>query len=233
MDIKNSNQQYGPLDGMKASSVENETPKKGSYRMILITAIVMLIGISGYLVLSNDNIKQQLIGKLPFNIPGGGAASDKGSVALPSGNDQSIDRQQPWIDIVNASPGKTYNLSDPIILYVDVSSGGQDITGYDALLTFDKAYFDLVEVSSALPNFQIFKFDNKNHISVTGIKDINDRTQSIFDNTHLLKLTLKPKQKGTSKVGIVTNVGREVTQLVDVNVAVIKPQAGSEEITVN
>ena len=201
--------------------------------MILITAIVMLIGISGYLVLSNDNIKQQLIGKLPFNIPGGGAASDKGSVALPSGNDQSIDRQQPWIDIVNASPGKTYNLSDPIILYVDVSSGGQDITGYDALLTFDKAYFDLVEVSSALPNFQIFKFDNKNHISVTGIKDINDRTQSIFDNTHLLKLTLKPKQKGTSKVGIVTNVGREVTQLVDVNVAVIKPQAGSEEITVN
>ena len=233
MDIKNTNQQFGPLDGMKVSSVENETPKKGSYRMILITAVVILIGISGYLVLTNNKIKQQLIGKLPFNIPGGGAVRDNVSVALPSGNDQSIDRLQPWIDIVAENPGKIYTKSDTITLYIDVFSGGQDITGYDALLAFDRTFFDLVEVTSALPNFQIFQFDNKTHLSITGIKDVNDRSQSIFENTHLLKLTLKPKKKGTSKVGIVVAAGREVTQLVDVNVLVIKPQPGSEQITVN
>ena len=235
MDIKNTDQQYGPLDGMKVSSVENETPKKGSYRMILITAVVILIGISGYLMLTNNSIKQQLQARIPFNISGGGGAvnDNNTSVVVPEGNDVSIDKSKAWLDIVPENAGQTYTMSDNVVLYVDAASGGQDITGYDALLSYDRAYFDLVEVNSAVPNFKIFKFDNKTHTSITGIKDVDDQSQSIFDNTHLLKLTLKPKQKGVSKVSIAATAGRETTQLVDVNVVVIKPQLGSEQVSVN
>ncbi len=234
MDIKNTNQQFGPLDGTKVSSVENEAPKKGSYRMIIITAVVILIGISGYLVLTNNALKQQLQSRIPFNISGSGeTVSDNTTIVVPTGNDQNIDRTKSWVDIVPENPSKNYTTSENVVLYVDVSSGGSDMTGYDVLLTFDRAYFDFVDVSSALPNFQKFQFDNKTHISVTGIKDPDDKSQSILDNTHLLKLTLKPKQKGTSKVSIVEAAGKEVTQIVDVNVQVIKPQLGSEELTVN
>lgn len=233
MDIKNNNQQFGPLEGAKTSSVENETPKKGNYRMIIITVVVLFIGISGFLVLTNANIKQQLIGRFTPNVGGGGAARDNNSVPVPTGDEKSIDKNLPWIDIVSAEPGQTYSTADTVTLYVDASSGTADITGFDVLINMDKEYFELVDVTSELPNFQIFKFNNENHVSVTGIKDIEDQGQSIFENARLLKLTLKPKKSGTSTVSIVPAFDKEVTQLVDVNVQVVKPQAGSEQVTVN
>jgi len=90
----------------------------------------------------------------------------------------------------------------------------------------------VISVSSKSDAFQIFSFDKGTHSSVTGIKNIQVTEPTIFDETPLVSIILRPKMKGEGLLTVTSTKDKEKTQFVDNEVNVIIPQIGSVFITV-
>ncbi|HRN70475.1 MAG TPA: hypothetical protein PLS49_04785, partial [Candidatus Woesebacteria bacterium] len=112
-------------------------------------------------------------------------------------------------------------------------SEGRDITGYDLLITVDPEMFELESVSTAIPGFTVFPFNNGEYIAITAIKDIGQNDPTILDGTDMLTMEFKAKKKGKGIISGVVENDKEKTQLVDVDVQVLSPQIGSAEVQIN
>ncbi|MFA9289372.1 MAG: hypothetical protein ACEQSA_05865 [Weeksellaceae bacterium] len=220
-----------PLDNTTTpTDIGMEPVKHHSYRMIVITLIVILVGIGGAVVLSNNLLKSKMKEEINLTPTGTSATTENETQTVPV-VEPIANRAQPWVEIVQSTQQPAV-VGQDLTLDVVASSTGKDITGYDVLIYIDRTMFDIVSVTSDLPNFSIYQFDKKTHLTVTGIKDLQDRTQSIFDNTILLKVVVRPKQVGSGTVSLYKSEGKEKTQLVDAQVTVIEPQIGSSQISI-
>ncbi len=221
------NSQYGPVDSVKMNDVD-EPNKHHSYRMIIITVIVILIAIGGFIIAQNENLQQTM--KRTLSLGGDGGESITGR-SVPDVTESSIaSRDRSWMEIV---PEKsTYTTSETVTLTINGYTEGRDITGYDVLLTLDTDIFELQSVSTAIPGFTVFPFDNDGYIAITAIKDIGENEPTILDGTEMLTVELKPKKKGTGVISIALENDKEKTQFVDVNVEVLVPQIGSAQVEI-
>jgi len=66
---------------------------------------------------------------------------------------------------------------------------------------------------------------------VTGIKNLQSQDPTLFNDTPLVKVVIKPKTTGEGVVTVLSTKGQERTQLVDKDVVIIEPQVGSDFIT--
>lgn len=222
-----NNQQYGPVDSVKLNDVDQPN-KQHSYRMIIITVIVILVAIGGVIISQNENLQQTMKRTLTGQEEGETVTGQP----IPLLEVSSIEsRERAWIELIPAAT--SYSQSENVVLTVKGFSEGKDITGYDLLVTLDPEMFELVAVSTAIPGFTVFPFDNGEYVAITSIKDIGAEEPSILDNTDMLTIELKPKKKGTGIVSIALENDKEKTQLVDAEVQVVIPQIGSAQVEIN
>jgi hypothetical protein len=203
--------------------------KKQGYRMIFITVIVILIAICGFMVAKNENLQQVLKNTVPSN-----STPTQDTVRAPFvAPDVSAitNRQIPWVE-VTSDTGTNLSQNTPFTFTVKGSSGGKDITGYDVLLAIDPTMFEIVSIDSAIPAFSILKFEKGSHVTITGIKDLGQNEPSIFNDTMILKVTVKPIQKGNSTLSVLLTNKHEKTIFVDTEVNPITPQVGSLAVSV-
>lgn len=222
------NKEYGPVGSVKMNDID-EPNKNHSYRMIIITVVVILIAIGGIVIARNENLQQTMKRTLSFGRMGSETNTGRSEPTLTVSSIESRDRA--WIEIRPAKD--SYTLNETVTLTVTGSSEGKDITGYDLLLTIDKDMFELQSVSTAIPGFTVFPFDNGSYIAITAIKDIGEDAPTIFDETDMLTVELKPKKKGTGVISVALENDKEKTQLVDVDVQPITPQIGSAQVEIN
>ncbi|MDP4011602.1 MAG: hypothetical protein Q8P72_05260 [Candidatus Roizmanbacteria bacterium] len=225
--MENQNQSYGPLDS--ASMISEKKPTAHSVRMIFITVVVLLIALGGYVILSNKELKvqvQQALKLVPV-IPEKNSKENDIDLFISEIQDRNI----PWIEA--RAEKDEVSVGENIIVTIYGFSGGKDITGYDALIGIDPEAFEVISIDSVMPGFQIFKFDKGLYQSITGIKDIQMKDVTVFDQSALVSLTLKTKKKGENIVTILTSKDSEQTKFVDNDVQILTPQIGSVFITVN
>lgn len=222
-----NNQQYGPVDAVKINDID-EPNKKHSYRMIIITVIVILIAIGGVVISQNENLQQTMKRTLTGQ-EGGETATGQPIPLLEVSSIES--RERAWVELIPSN--ESYSQNENVVMTVKGFSEGRDITGYDLLVTIDPEMFELVGVSTAIPGFTVFPFDNIHYIAITAIKDIGVDEPTILENTDMLTIELKPKKKGTGIVSVALENEKEKSQLVDADVQVLVPQIGSAQVQIN
>lgn len=106
-------------------------------------------------------------------------------------------------------------VSQNVGLKLKASSEGKNIVGYDIILKYDTDAFELSTKESLLPNFSIYVFKNDDGVTITGLKDPEDNSVSIFDGTPLVELSFVSKTQGAYDFTVVPDRDKEKTQLVD------------------
>lgn len=222
-----ANKQYGPVDSVPLNDIDQPNKKQG-YRMIIITVVVILIAIGGIMISRNENLQQTIKRTLQGDKSGGTTSTGQPIPMLEVSSIESRDRA--WLEVI---PEKTtYSQNENVKLAINGFSEGHDITGYDILVTLDSEMFDLVGVSTEIPGFTVFPFNNGQYIAITAIKDIGENEPSVFDNTKMLTIELKPKKKGQGIISVAVSNDKEKTQLVDTNVQVLVPQIQSATVQI-
>lgn len=219
------NQSYGPI---ASSQMISEPPQqRHNYRMIFITIIVLLIALGGYTVLTNANLKARMQEALLLVTPQSEPNTNKETLELFASD--ISDRSLPWIEV--RSPDADASVGQEVTVTINAFSGGKDITGYDLLIGIDPAQYEVISITSELPSFQLQTFDRGMYHAVTGIKNLQSQEATLFDDTPLVKVVVKPKTTGEGVVTVLSTKGQERTQLVDKDVVIIEPQVGSDFIT--
>lgn len=199
----------------------SEPPKKTQkIRMLIITLVVLGLAGFGFIILSQERFKAQIKQTVLPEEEAITENQDDAPVVLPT--TVVVDRTRPWVEL-----RQTGGEGDTVIVKVFASTGDKDITGYDILLGKDPAEYEIVSVTTDLPNFIIKDFDRGSYHAVTGIKDLQSKEPTLLADTAILTVTLKRKVQGQGVLTILPNQGPEKTQFVDVTITVIEPQVGS------
>ncbi len=125
---------------------------------------------------------------------------------------------------------KPNKVGDNLELLIEADSNDKVISGFDLLLVYDKSAFDFIKIESLDKAYQVFNYKAPTHLSITGSRDLSSKTQIALKKTNLMKLTFKTKLAGNYQFALKSNIGKEVTVMVDTNTNKILPEVN--EITV-
>ena len=222
--MPDTKQSYGSIDSVDLTN--KRSPKHG-YRMVLITLVVLLVAVGGYIIAQRENLQQLLKGTTPPNaVTNQPATTGTSAQAVDVPSSSIKDREVPWLE-VTSDDDATLTVGQTKKLYINGTSGNKDITGYDLLIAYDPTAIEIQSVESALADYELFKFDRGDHMTITGIKNFKKREPVTFDGGKLVELVVKAKKQGDTTVSLSSSIGQEKTQLVDAEVTVIEPQIGS------
>lgn len=119
-----------------------------------------------------------------------------------------------------------------IDLNIVADSGGENISAYDVLVTYDPLAFEYVETVSLNNNFQAYSYKKDNRLTLTVVKTSQDLTPSIFKEEPVIKLTFKPKRIGQYSFGILSSYDRETTKFVNEKTEVVNPEVNEINLIV-
>ena len=188
-------------------------------RMIIVTIFVLLIGSIAYFSLKKRfSSSQSTTSPVQSNNPGSGNTPNV--VVTPF----IFNPNKPWISFTQENVQTALAVNKEATFTVSGFSEGKNIEGYDILFLNDPERFEIISIESIHPSFQIYQFKKTTHITVTGVKQLTSTDPTVFDETPILKITIKPKVKGKIVIAFIDSVKKEQTKLVDTQVTVIKPQ---------
>lgn len=85
-----------------------------------------------------------------------------------------------------------------VILYAN--SVGQNVSGYDALLTYDATQLEFVSAESLVDSFNIFTNTDNDPVLVSGVRDFDNEATFIFDETPVAVLTFRALSEGAHPI---------------------------------
>lgn len=127
---------------------------------------------------------------------------------------------------------KKHPLTDYLILEVAVDSQNINVVGYDVVVKYNTDAFELIQAESFIADFQIYKIKSSDKLTVTGAKKLSAITTNIWSGEKIIKLTFKPKSAGKFKFSLLSQSGREKTQLVDSQSKIYYPKTGQVEVEI-
>lgn len=195
----------------------------GGKKMLIIGLIVLAIILGGVFTMTRRP---------------GGATANTGGGAGPTGTSGTA-RTIPTIDpslpslTFQAAAGTSHAANEEFTIQIKANSQGADINGYDLLFPYDKNAFEILEVKSLSPSFQIYQFDRVDYYSVTGIKLLNVKDPTPFTEAQpILEMKLKGKQKGKLYIDVLKSKGKETSKFVDKDIKIIEPQLQPIELEI-
>ncbi len=112
------------------------------------------------------------------------------------------------------------------------NSDNKNITGFDALVGYDKTALEFVKATEIKEDFKVLAFNNSDWITINGSRKIQYNQPVVFNNTELVEISFKPLKTGQVDLDIIENKGSEKTQMVDVDSKIIYPRASSLTVEV-
>lgn len=119
------------------------------------------------------------------------------------------------------------SLANEFDLILEATSDGSPIVGYDIILNYSPDEVELAYAESLLSDFEIYLTDKGDRLILTGAKKLESQTESVFENTPVVQLKVKPKKTGNIVIAIEKASEAEKTQLVDTRTKVLYPETGS------
>lgn len=127
---------------------------------------------------------------------------------------------------------KVFSLNDQINIDIYADSEGKNISGYDLIISYDPQGLEFVSAQSTLNDFSLYSFKKEGRLSLTGTKKLNSNNQTIFASTKIAILNFKPKKRGTHTVSLLSNLGKEKTQMVDEETKIYYPSLNQIKLEV-
>lgn len=193
----------------------------GSKRKIIIMALVtFLIAVLLVMVFTN---KKDNTGKSPASFDGPAQPTLTPTlIPYPTLGSMSI---------YHEGQGSKFSINEPVKLSVKASSQNKNIVGFDVIVTYDKDAFTFVGAQSKNKSFNIFTYDRSTHLSVSGIKALQENSDTAWTEQPLLDMTFQPKKAGTYNFQL-SPVGKEASKLVDSESMVVYPQTDELQLEI-
>ena len=136
------------------------------------------------------------------------------------------------LTIKNSDEITRHPVTDYLKLNILADSSQVDVVGYDCLVSFDTTAFEIIQADSDLADFSLFKTKGENKLTITGIKKLNASGTNKLSNNKIVTLTLKPLKTGKFSFKLISEIGKEKSQLVDTGSNVYYPKLNNIEIEI-
>ncbi len=124
-----------------------------------------------------------------------------------------------------------YEKNSAITVVLTAGSENKQVVSYDVVLKYPVSGFAFQKAVSLNPDFQIFAQDNRGYISISGIKNLQSTSSSVWTNTPLIEYNFNVPQAGTYKL-ILQQVGKETNKMVDDKAFAVYPQTAQLELEI-
>lgn len=145
----------------------------------------------------------------------------------------SIKKTTGKVNLIVKGNKMSFKPGETVTLQVLADSDGKNITGFDWLIGYDSTAFSFEKAVSLDENFNLISVKKKEMIIITGTKKVTSNQETVFSNRVVAELNFKVNKTGEYQFSLLSEVGREKTQLVDVNTQIIFPQVNNVVIKVN
>jgi hypothetical protein len=204
--------------------MDTNTQISSKSRIMLVVGIVVLVIIGGALVTVMKSGKNSAQGSTSAGLPEGGTR------VIPT-----IDVSKPAVVISPVEAKQGYSVGQEFSVKINGNSQGADIAGYDLLFGYNPEAYDILEVKSLIPSFQIFSTPRpkESYLSVTGIKLLSAKGVTAFSpDKPMLEVKIRGKKPGKFYLDVLPTKGKETSKFVDSKVNVITPQFQPIEFTI-
>ncbi len=183
-------------------------PHRNHYRVVIVTLFVGLALITIALI-----FYYQRTGIL--RVPG--AASVRSSVEIPVTNQKAYARKTATgvgFSLVPKSGARVYPANSTITLQVMGDSNKNPVLGYDVVTNRNPDSFEVVSVTSLLPEFTVLKFVKNDYFTLTGILKPSVSKQVIFDTNPLAEIVIRPTRVGPLELTVLTEKGAQTSKVI-------------------
>lgn len=125
-----------------------------------------------------------------------------------------------------------HSLAENLLIEIKADLPNIDVVSYDIILSYHNDAFNLVEVKSAQPSFEIYKTSLPDHLSLTGVKKIGETGQNFWSGEKIIRLIFQPKKTGHFTFKILGQTGKEKTQFIDTKSEVYYPLTDQFEVEI-
>lgn len=136
------------------------------------------------------------------------------------------------LTIKNSDDTTRHPVTDYLKLDILADTNQIDVVGYDLIIKFDTESFEVIQVDSVLSDFSLFKMKGGNKLTITGTKKLDATGTNLLTNKKIVTLTLKPQKTGKFNFQLLSDFGKEKTQLVDTGSNVYYPKLNNIEIEI-
>ncbi len=134
------------------------------------------------------------------------------------------------LTIKNSDDTTRHPVTDYLKLDIFADANQIDVVGYDIIIKFDTKSLEVIQIDSVLSDFNLFKMKGENKLTITATKKLDATGTNLLTNKKIVTLTLKPQKTGKFNFQLLSDFGREKTQLVDTGSNVYYPKLNNIEI---
>lgn len=187
--------------------------------ILIFLVVVVMFGL--VLVLRNSQLNSS-------NAPSTTAPVAQGPVLSPTPQKTLLGS----FAIKMSNPQTVVKVGQNVSFDLVLDTAGVGIVGYDVLIGVDKIDFDLVSVTSADPNFTIYKRAHSDYLTLTGAEKLSSKNSVVFTNQKVVTLVLRPKKAGKLDLSIEATQGKETSDFVDGKTKIYYPSVSEIKVTV-
>lgn len=229
--------------------VQEQSSHHHIYRMVIVTVFVLFIAIGGYFLIQKAKFSNNSKETQPVSTKGTATAQNNQPIIPTPNTAIPFNEQKPWFKLTTEGDKKEFNVGDTIDIVLTGFSEGKDINGYDVLIGYDPEMVDIGNskedknlkpvVTSLVQTYEVYPFKKNSYVTITGVKKLEVKTPTIFNNDGLVKISAKAKKAGTAIFTILPSYQKstaskvkEETKMTDKNVNVIIPQLQSIQVAI-
>ncbi len=111
----------------------------------------------------------------------------------------------------------SFRVGEEVELEVFLTSGGEDVTGFDLVLKYPVEQLEFKAATSVEKDFTVSFFDakEKGYVAITGVKSPSAKSEYVFKNTKIVVVKFLVKKPGKVFVELTPHFEREVSQIVN------------------
>ena len=107
----------------------------------------------------------------------------------------------------------SYPKDTNIAIRVVGESNKHSVLGYDIVIDRDLTAYDVVSVTSLLPEFTVLKFVKDDKLTITGILRPSITQEVMFAKTPVAQITLRPKKTGALSLTVLVSEGSSTSKI--------------------
>jgi hypothetical protein len=92
-------------------------------------------------------------------------------------------------------------------------SNKHNVLGYDIVIDRDMTAYEVVSVTSLLPEFTVLKFVKDDKLTITGILKPSITKEIMFEQTPVAEITLRPKKVGSLLLTVLVSDGSSTSKI--------------------
>lgn len=132
-------------------------------------------------------------------------------VISPTVTSTIISSKKGFLELKAKTDLTRFSVGQPIVLQVIADSAGEEIVGFDVVLTYEANAFNFTKVTSLLPDFKVYPFLREGYLVLTLVKSLESTMPSIFQKTPVVAIEFNPKKEGIFIFSLKEKLGKETT----------------------